>query len=232
MSSSPSSHTSSVEFRQPKPLRLVLSELSDSTSPAIYAFPPNRETLGGTAYLILENSNILIDCPLWDENTQAQLEAKGGIQWLFVTHRDSIGQAKAVQKAFNCPIVIQEQEAYLLPGLNLITFHHSCTLTPQTRALWTPGYSPGSACLYHSGFGGVLFTGRHLLPTPQGSLAAIKTAKTFHSRRQHQSIQNLLDEFTPDTLQYICPGANSGFLRGKFAIANAYEQLKHNLGEK
>jgi hypothetical protein len=35
----------------------------------------------------------------------------------------------------------------------------------------------------------------------------------------------LLERFTPETLQYICPGANTGFLRGKRVIDNAYERL-------
>ncbi|MGL5193174.1 MAG: MBL fold metallo-hydrolase, partial [Chroococcales cyanobacterium] len=35
----------------------------------IFAFSPNRETLGATAYLIVENNaNILVDCPPWDES--------------------------------------------------------------------------------------------------------------------------------------------------------------------
>ena len=39
-------------------------KLPRSVSETIFAFPPNRETLGGTAYLLLEPSgNILIDCP-------------------------------------------------------------------------------------------------------------------------------------------------------------------------
>jgi hypothetical protein len=35
----------------------------------------------------------------------------------------------------------------------------------------------------------------------------------------------LLERFTPETLQYICPGANTGFIRGKRVIDNAYERL-------
>lgn len=214
----------------PKPPRLVFGPACNQAS-AVYAFPPNRDTLGGTAYLILENSNILIDCPAWDENTQSFLQAQGGVEWLFLTHRDSIGKAQEIQKALGCAIVMQEQEAYLLPHATVTPFQHRCDCTPQTRALWTPGHTPGSACVYHSGLGGILFTGRHLLPTPQGSLAPLKTAKTFHWPRQLQSVQKLVDEFAPETLAWICPGANLGFLRGKFAVENAYAQLKQSLVE-
>lgn len=49
--------------RSPKVPRLILED--------IYAFPPNREILGGTAYLIVNKSgNILVDCPAWDAENQ------------------------------------------------------------------------------------------------------------------------------------------------------------------
>ncbi len=91
--------------------------------------------------------------------------------------------------------------------------------------MWTSGHSPGSACLYYSPFGGVLFSGRHLLPAPDGKLKPLKTAKTFHWRRQTQNVQSLLTKFSPETLSWICPGANIGFLRGKLAVDQAYQRL-------
>jgi len=192
---------------------------------AIVAFPPNRQTLGGTAYLLSEDANILVDCPAWDESTQRFLQEQGGVRWLFLTHRGAIGNVSEIQQAFGCDVVIQEQEAYLLPGLSVTTFQHGMNLTDRTRAIWTPGHSPGSACLHHDGFGGVLFSGRHLLPSPNGCLKPLQTPTTFHWRRQLQSVQKLLEHFTPDTLRSVCPGANTGFLRGRYTVEAAYEKL-------
>nr|WP_155707019.1 MBL fold metallo-hydrolase [Gloeocapsopsis dulcis] len=192
----------------------------------IFVFPPNRDTLGGTAYLIVENdANILIDCPPWNEDIQQFLQSLSGVKWLFLTHRGAIGKTKELQETLNCQVVIQEQEAYLLPGVSLTSFQDEITLSPTTQVIWTPGHSPGSACLYYSGHGGVLFSGRHLLPNQQGEPTSLRTAKTFHWRRQMSSIQKILQRFTPDTLQYICPGANTGFLRGQKVIEQAYQRL-------
>ena len=191
----------------------------------IFAFPPNRDTLGGTAYFIVENeANILIDCPAWDEVNQNYLNSVGGVRWLFLTHRGAIGKAREIQLAFGCEILIQEQEAYLLPGLRVTTFKQDFNIG-NAQVIWTPGHSPGSSCLYYPREGGVLFSGRHILPNQTGELVPLRTAKTFHWFRQLASIQLLRDRFTPETLNYICPGANTGFLRGKRAIASAYEQL-------
>ena len=191
----------------------------------IFAFPPNRETLGGTAYFIVENeANILIDCPAWDEVNQNYLNSVGGVRWLFLTHRGAIGKAREIQQAFGCEILIQEQEAYLLPGLKVTTFKQDFNIG-NAQVIWTPGHSPGSSCLYYPREGGVLFSGRHILPNQTGELLPLPASKTFHWFRQLLSIQLLRDRFTPETLNYICPGANTGFLRGKRAIASAYEQL-------
>lgn len=193
----------------------------------MYAFPPNRHTLGGTAYLICDpNGNILVDAPNWDEDNQAFLQQQGGVRWLCLTHREAIAQIPQIQAALGCEVVIQEQEAYLLPGVPVTTFEHELTLTPLSRMLWTCGHSPGSSCLYYSDHGGILFSGRHLLPDRQGNPVPLRIAKTFHWRRQIQSVQGLLNTLTPETLSLICPAANTGFLRGERAIAHAYEKLQ------
>jgi glyoxylase-like metal-dependent hydrolase (beta-lactamase superfamily II) len=214
--SSPSNRLSAA----PKLPRPVLS--------TIFAFPPNRDTLGGTAYLIVENAgNLLIDCPAWNAANEEFLREKGGVSRLVLTHRGGIGKAKEIQEAMGCKISIQEQEAYLLSGLEVIAFGYELSLSPDCRAIWTPGHSPGSSCVYYTAAGGVLFSGRHLLPNPQGEPLPLRVSKTFHWRRQLQSVQALRDRFTPDTLNYICPGANTGALRGKAVIDRAYERLAH-----
>jgi glyoxylase-like metal-dependent hydrolase (beta-lactamase superfamily II) len=193
----------------------------------VFAFPPNRDTLGGTAYLIVENQgNILIDCPALDEVNREYLNSLGGVRWLLITHRGAIGQTRHLQATYNCEIVIQAQEAYLLPGLKVTTFEREFDLGNGIEIFWTPGHSPGSACLYYPQHGGILFSGRHILPNLQGEPVPLKTAKTFHWLRQLRSVKLICDRFTPETLQYICPGANTGFLRGKRVIDNAYERLK------
>ncbi len=206
-----SSHTA-------KPPRAVLN--------SIFAFPPNRDTLGGTSYFIVRNEgNILIDCPALEQTNLDFMRSHHGVRWLFLTHRGAIGKTPEIQQNLGCEVLIQEQEAYLLPGLTLTTFGQQFTLDVTAEVIWTPGHSPGSSCLYYSELGGVLFSGRHLLPNLKGEPAPLRTAKTFHWPRQIQNLQLLLDKFTSETLQYICPGGNTGFLRGKGVINQAYQRL-------
>lgn len=204
------------------------------TETTAYAFPPNRETLGGTAYLItytladdtsFARKNILVDCPAWTDPNLNFITQQGGVQWLVITHRGGGSRVRDWQTRFDCDVILQEQEAYLLPQVKTQTFHRHWALTPHHRLLWTPGHSPGAICLYTSAQGGILFTGRHILPTRQGEAAPLRVSKTFHWPRQLQHVQRLVDEFNPQTLSYICPGANIGFLRGKHYIDQAHYQL-------
>lgn len=218
-----SSHRAASKEAGKQPRKVFPENLSSS----ILAFSPNRDTLGATAYLIVEQgTKTLIDCPAWDDATQTFLQQQGGVDWLLLTHRGGIGRVKEIQQKFQCQVLIQEQEAYLLPGLELTTFHREYHINnAQIQVLWTPGHTPGSACVYYSGQGGVLFSGRHLLPNQQGEPVPLRTAKTFHWPRQLRSVQQLTDRFTAETLSYLCPGANTGFLRGQRFLDQAYERL-------
>jgi glyoxylase-like metal-dependent hydrolase (beta-lactamase superfamily II) len=195
--------------------------------PGIFAFPPNRDTLGATSYLIVDKSdNILLDCPAWNEINQEFLLANGGVKWLIITHRGGIGKkVLEMQQILNCQVILQEQEAYLLPEVEVLSFAEQLLLNPGLELLWTPGHSPGSSCLYWQEHGGVLFSGRHLLPKSSEEIVPLRTAKTFHWWRQLNSIAQLRDRFSADSLEYIIPGANTGYLRGKGYIDHAYERL-------
>lgn len=196
--------------------------------PGIFAFAPNRDTLGATSYLIVDKiGNILLDCPVWNEVNQEFLQSQGGINSLVISHRGGMGKnVLQIQQALNCRVIVQKQEAYLLPEVEITFFDDNLQIDAELEVIWTPGHSPGSACLYWQQHGGVLFTGRHLLPKSKTEIVPLKTAKTFHWWRQLNSIAKLRDRFNAETLKYIIPGANTGYLRGTGYIENAYAQLQ------
>lgn len=204
----------------PSSIEPPTSKLPKEILPGIFAFPPNRDTLGGTAYTILTSTgNILIDSPAWNDVNRQFITDRGGINWLVITHRGSIGQATTIATELGCQVIIQEQEAYLLPELKATTFECKFNLNDSIHVIWTPGHSPGSSCLYYAGSGGVLFTGRHLLPNHLGAAVPLRTSKTFHWRRQLQSVDAIWQQFPSQrSLSHICPGASTGLLRGKGSI--------------
>ena len=196
--------------------------------PSIFAFAPNRDSLGGTAYFIVcEDGNILIDCPAWHEHNQQWLREQGGVRWLIFTHRGGMGkQVRQMQEALKCEVIVQEQEAYLLPETKVTSFTDSLNLTYEIELIWTPGHSPGSTCVYYKQQGGIVFTGRHLLPKSAQEIAPLRSGKTFHWWRQIKSIAQLRDRFKQDNLKFLLPGANTGYLRGQGYIDNVYSKLE------
>ncbi len=182
----------------------------------VFAFAPNRDTLGGTAYFIVNNSgNIMIDAPAWSVANQEFIAAQGGVQWLLITHRGGLGQTAKIVKELSCTVVIQEQEAYLLPDTPTTTYQQQWQLGEEIEAIWTPGHTPGSACIYYAAQGGMLFTGRHLLPDRAGNPKPLRTPKTFHWPRQVKNANLLAANFPPERLRYLLPGASTGLLRGR-----------------
>ncbi|MEO1132821.1 MAG: MBL fold metallo-hydrolase [Cyanobacteria bacterium J06639_1] len=217
----------------PSPAFAAISELSD-----IYVSRPNREALGGTSYLVRRSpqstpANLLVDCPAYSEDVRDRLHELGGVRWLLLTHREAIGvpasqtgAVTAIARDFGCEVVVQEQETYLLPHLDVTSFHRDLQLAPDLRLIWTPGHSPGSHCAYLERDGGVLFSGRHLLPDANGFPVPQRQTNTFHWPRQLRSVERLLNEIAAPAPAWICPGAKLGALRGKKAIANARTHLE------
>ena len=195
--------------------------------PGVFAFTPNRDTLGATSYLIVDKSgNILFDCPSWNEANQQFIQSQGGVKSLIISHRGGIGKnVLQMQQTLECAVIMQQEEAYLLPEVEVTSFADRFSINSDLELIWTPGHSPGSSCLYFKQQGGILFTGRHLLPKSPTEIVPLRTAKTFHWRRQLKSIAALRDRFDSTSLRYILPGANTGYLRGKGYLDNAYEQL-------
>ncbi|WP_069791988.1 MBL fold metallo-hydrolase [Cyanobacterium sp. IPPAS B-1200] len=196
-----------AKISTPKAPKLILEN--------IWAFPPNRDILGGTSYLITSTTgNILIDSPPWHPETIDFCNQQGGVKYLFITNRDGISKhIGKIKQEFDCQLISQEQEVYLLPHLDALSFGDEYELSPDCKLIWTSGYSPGSSCLYYQGNEGVLFTGRHLLPTKDGKVAPLKLKKTFHWRRQQLNAKTIMEKMQP--LTYICPGASTGYLRGR-----------------
>ena len=203
--------------RAPRPVR------SD-----LWLFAPNRDNQGGSAWF-LEHSDrdLLIDVPALTEANLAFLQQRPRPGLIVLTGRDGHGRCRALQEALGWPVLVQEQEAYLLPGvMALETFGREHALTPGLRLLWTPGPSPG-ACVLHaldrdrsggSGRGGDLFCGRLLVPVAPGRLEPRRSRRCFHWPRQIASLQALRAWLPADAPDWIASGAGLGALRGETLV--------------
>ena len=161
----------------------------------LWLFPPNRDSQGGSSWwLDLDPEPVLVDCPPLTEASLTALRQLAGTRSprILLTSREGHGRLRRVQERLGWPVLVQEQEAYLLPNVEpLDTFAQEHTTVSGLRLLWTPGPTPGSCVVFSPAPNELLFCGRLLTPWAPGQLAPMRHARTFHWPRQLNSLARL-----------------------------------------
>ena len=161
-------------------------------------FAANRESRGTVSWLLRTRTGpLLVDVP---DVTQANLAllSRQGDGRIVLTHRTGHGALRRLVRHLGWEVWIQEQEAYLLPTMAVRTFGQEQELGQDLALYWTPGPTPGSCCLHWRGPRSVLFCGRLLQPQPNGRVAPVRTAHTFHWGRLLTSLARLRQRLGPD----------------------------------
>lgn len=194
--------------------------------PGLWLFAPSRESAGGSAWLLETPSGpVLVDTPGLTEANR-QFLAEHTPVWQLLTSREGHGRTRRWQQRFGWRVLVQEQEAYLLPGVErLETFAEAAEPLPGLHLRWTPGPTPG-ACVLWDQHGDGLFCGRLLVPIAPGALAPLRTPLTFHWQRQLRSLEALRAWLPSEAPGWIATGAALGALRGEKLVAQGRAQLE------
>ncbi|MCX5948217.1 MAG: MBL fold metallo-hydrolase [Cyanobacteria bacterium] len=224
-----------------------------SVQAGLWLFAPNRDTQGGSSWLCeVGAGDLLIDVPAFTTANLAMLQERCRRRsgWIVLTGREGHGRCRRWQEALGWPVLVQEQEAYLLPGVASLTgFAESCELLEGVRLLWTPGPSPG-ACVVHARLGGSgsldavgaiagkavgegvgnqpldgLFCGRLLVPLAPQRIAPLRRRGCFHWPRQLRSVEHLRQWLPPGSPDWIASGAALGALQGEKLVRSGADQL-------
>ena len=130
--------------------------------PVFYCGFNSPKSFGGNSYFIRHpDGNWLIDSPKFIKPLVRQLEELGGIQQIFLTHRDDVADANRFAEHFGAKRIIDRRELDSQPEAEIILegdeptpFANDFTVIP------TPGHSEGHCCLLFAER--FLFTGDHL----------------------------------------------------------------------
>ena len=123
-------------------------------------------SFGAASYFIQRpEGNILIDSPRFTPPLVKQLEQMGGIEYMYLTHRDDVADRDKFQTHFKCDRILHQddiqpttQDVELkLSGFKTIEFASDLLIIP------VPGHSKGHTVLLYKKF---LFTGDHLAWSP------------------------------------------------------------------
>ena len=188
----------------------------------LWVFPPNQQANGSTSWwLDCDPEPLLIDCPSFSEETLKGLKklARGRSALIILTNRDAHGQIREFQEELGWPVLLQEQEAYLLPSVSeLKTFEDKVSTKSGINLLWTPGPSPGSCIALAQGPWNVIFCGRLLIPVGFNQLAGIKHPRTFHWPRHLQSLEKVRKWIPSDARPGLASGANLSLLGSRLIV--------------
>jgi glyoxylase-like metal-dependent hydrolase (beta-lactamase superfamily II)/ferredoxin len=131
---------------------------------------------GAASYLIQQpDGNVLVDSPRFTPPLVKQLEAMGGVKYLYLTHQDDVADHQKFHDHFGCERILHQAD--LSADTKLIERQLQGTspveLTPDLLIIHVPGHSRGhTVLLYKHKF---LFTGDHLAFNEQlDHLAAFK----------------------------------------------------------
>jgi glyoxylase-like metal-dependent hydrolase (beta-lactamase superfamily II) len=154
----------------------------------------SHDSFGAWSYLVERpEGNVLVDSPRAVNSLVKEMERRGGVQLLFLTHRDDVADHAAFAKKFGAVRVLHGRDvtADTRAVEHKLVGEEPVELGPDLIAIPVPGHTRGHAVLlYREKF---LFTGDHLAWSPRrNGLTAFRDACWYSWTEQTRSMEKLL----------------------------------------
>ena len=176
--------------------------------PGVEAFPEHivddvyfcgftaESSFGAWSYLIRRDAarggNVLVDSPRFTAPLVKRIEEMGGVQLMFLSHRDDIADHARFAEHFECPRIMREEEGAERLGIErVLSGDGAAKLDDELTAIFTPGHTRGHQVLLYGEK--ILFTGDHLAWSPvRNTLTAFRDACWYSWLQQTGSMEKLL----------------------------------------
>lgn len=190
--------------KPPKDIKLAQESLPTAITAGIYHCGYHSEdSYGAASYLIQRpDGNVLVDSPRFTSPLVKQLEALGGVRYLYLTHRDDVADHRKFHDHFGCQRILHADEIshstqdveIQLKGSDPVLLEADLQIIP------VPGHTKGHTVLLYQN---VLFTGDHLAWSPAlGHLHAFRRACWYSWPALIGSMKTLLDY----SFEWVLPG--------------------------
>lgn len=167
---------------------LVLEE------PVYYCGYNSPKSYGGNSYFVRHpGGNWLIDSPKFITPLVRRLQELGGVEYIFLTHRDDVADAEQYAQYFHSRRIIHRDELASQPDAEMVLDGGGpWQISEDFLAIATPGHTRGHcALLFRDRF---LFTGDHLDWDRESQSLAASRDYCWHSwPQQIESIERLVD---------------------------------------
>jgi len=122
----------------------------------------SEKSFGAHSYFIQHpEGNWLIDSPRYLKHLVQSFEEKGGIRYIFLSHKDDVADAARYAKTFNATRIIHRADSPAMPNAEwIVDGEDGLQAKPEFVFIPVPGHTAGSmSLLYNNRF---LFSGDHL----------------------------------------------------------------------
>ena len=131
----------------------------------------SRSSYGAASYFVVrEAGNILIDSPRFTPPLVKRLEAMGGVQLMYLTHKDDVADHQKFHDHFGCDRILHEDDITAdTAGVEVkLTGTEAVAIAPDFTVIPVLGHTKGHTVgLYETGdHTKVLFSGDHLAWSP------------------------------------------------------------------
>ena len=147
------------------------------------------KSFGGNSYFLEHPAgNWLIDSPRYVERLARAFESRGGVRYIFLTHRDDVADAEKYARRFHAERIIHRLELSAQPAAErVIDGMQPLELAPGFLAIPTPGHTRGHCALLAGER--FLFSGDHIWwSRPRGRLTASRGVCWYSWERQVESV--------------------------------------------
>lgn len=152
----------------------------------------SRKSFGGNSYFVEHaDGNWLIDAPRFVEHLARRFAERGGIRYIFLTHRDDVADAAKYAERFRATRIIHRLELAAQPGAELVVDGFDpVELASGFLAIPTPGHTRGHMALLHGDE--FLFSGDHMWwSRVRERLTASREVCWYSWKRQVESVARL-----------------------------------------
>ena len=186
----------SIGTEQGEPVRMqeAMASFPLHLEDGVYYCGFNSEKSFGANSFFLEHpdGNWLIDSPRYLKHLVEAFERKGGLSYIFLTHKDDVAEVEKYAAHFGAKRIIHREDLEAAPGAEwIIEDVDSRQVLPQFQIIPVPGHTAGSmALLYKNRF---LFTGDHLWWDSKQQMLRAPSQLVWRKRVLLDSLQKLLD---------------------------------------
>ena len=169
----------------------------------------SERSFGAWSYFVERpEGNLLVDSPRAAGPLLKELERRGGVRTMFLTHRDDVADHDAFRRRFGCERVLHAADVSAgTRGVERrLEGEAPAALAPDLLAIPTPGHTRGHAVLlYRERY---LFTGDHLAWSERrGQLVAFRDANWYSWPETIRSMERLLEY----DFEWVLPGHGARF---------------------